>query len=226
MRGDAAARHISRPGAAGNVASRRGRGYGPPVHQVELPGLDGAPPFPDGFVHRPALLPAGEEAAVRAALAGVVYAPFTMRGLVAKRLVASFGVGYAYDARALAPAAPLPPFLLPVRERVAALAGVAPEALAMAHVIRYPPGAGIGWHRDAPAFGLVVGISLGGPARLQLRRGGPGGERREVLLASGDAYVLARAARWAWQHHVPAVTEERFAVTFRTLRAGGRGAGA
>jgi hypothetical protein len=30
--------------------------------------------------------------------------------------------------------------------------------------------------------------------------------------------MLARAARWAWQHHVPPVREERFAVTFRTLR--------
>jgi alkylated DNA repair dioxygenase AlkB len=95
---------------------------------------------------------------------------------------------------------------------------MAREALEMAVVIRYPPGAGIGWHRDAPAFGDVVGVSLGAPARLQLRRGGPGGERRELLLSPGSAYVLSRDARWGWQHRLPPVQAERFAVTFRTLR--------
>jgi alkylated DNA repair dioxygenase AlkB len=143
-----------------------------------------------------------------------------MRGFVARRRVASFGRAYAYDAREVLPAPPLPPFLLALRARVAPLAGVAPEALAMATVILYPQGAGIGWHRDAPSFGTVVGVSLGSPARFQLREGGPGGARREVLLAPGDVYVLARAARWRWQHHVPPVGAERIAVAFRTLRGG------
>jgi alkylated DNA repair dioxygenase AlkB len=188
------------------------------VQQESLPGPSLIPGFPDGFAYRPAVLSPAEEADVRGRLSGLAYAPFTMRGFVAKRVVASFGVRYAYDARELGPAPPIPPFLAALRARLAPLAGLAPEALAMVSVIRYPPGAGIGWHRDAPLFGIVVGLSLGGPARLVLRRGGPGGERCEVLLHAGDAYTLARAARWAWQHHVPPVREERFAVTFRTLR--------
>jgi len=33
-------------------------------------------------------------------------------------------------------------------------------------VTRYPPGAAIGWQRDAPMFGpTVVGVSLGAAAR-------------------------------------------------------------
>lgn len=176
---------------------------------------------PDGLVYQPAFLsPAGEEA-LRGRLAGLELGQLTMRGALARRRVASFGFAYALDARELFPGPALPPFLEPVRDRAAALAGVAPEALAMASVIRYPPGAGIGWHRDAPPFGLVVGVSLGGLARFQLRLGGPGGERRELLLAPGDAYVLRGAARWAWQHHVPPVRAERYAVTFRTLRPAG-----
>jgi alkylated DNA repair dioxygenase AlkB len=185
--------------------------------QDPLPGL--APAFPDGFLHRPGLLPPDEEEELRARLASLAYGELRMRGVVAKRRIASFGYAYAYAAREVLPGPPLPAFLVDLRARAAPLAGVAPEALAMAIVARYPPGAGIGWHRDAPAFGTVVGVSLGGPARLQLREGGPGGERREALLLAGDAYVLARAARWAWQHHVPPVRAERFAVTFRTLRA-------
>lgn len=192
--------------------------------QGALPGLGEGTRFPDGFVHRPGFLSPGEEAALRPLLAGVALAPFTMRGLVARRRVAHFGHGYAYDARAVEAAPPIPPFLEALRGRAAALAEVAAEALVMASISLYPPGAGIGWHRDAPAFGIVVGISLGGPARLRLRRGGAGGAKLEVLLAPGDAYVIARAARWRWQHHVPPVRAERWAVTFRTLRAGGRGA--
>jgi alkylated DNA repair protein (DNA oxidative demethylase) len=191
------------------------------MDQGQLPGLEPARGFPDGFVHRTGFLAPGEEAELRAHVRTLSFGEFRMRGFVARRRVASFGHAYAYDDREVLPAPPLPPFLLALRARAARLAGLPPDALAMATAIEYPPGAGIGWHRDAPSFGTVVGISLGGPARFQLRKGGAGGERREVLLAPGDAYVLARAARWAWQHHVPPVPAERWAVTFRTLRGAG-----
>jgi alkylated DNA repair dioxygenase AlkB len=186
------------------------------MQQERLPGIAPAA-LPDGFVHRPGFLSPAEAEELRRRAAALEYGELRMRGVVARRQIASFGHGYAYGARKAQPGPPLPPFLRALRGRAAPLAGVPPEALAMAIVARYPPGAGIGWHRDAPAFGVVVGLSLGGPARFQLRRGGPGGERAELVLRSGDAYVLAGAARWAWQHHVPPVPEERFAVTFRTM---------
>ncbi len=42
---------------------------------------------------------------------------------------------------------------------------------------RTPPGATIGWHRDAPVFGDVVGVSLASACLLRFQRG-LGGERR------------------------------------------------
>jgi alkylated DNA repair dioxygenase AlkB len=176
--------------------------------------------LPDGFLHRPGFLAPEEEATLRARLRTLDYGEVRMRGQVARRRVASFGHAYGYVARALRPGPPLPPFLARLRDEAAPLAGLPPDALAMAAVNRYPPGAGIGWHRDAPVFGVVVGVSLGGPARLQLRDGGPPGARLEIELAPGDAYVLSGDARWSWQHQVPPVREERFAVTFRTVREG------
>jgi alkylated DNA repair dioxygenase AlkB len=173
--------------------------------------------LPEGFVHRPGFLAPAEEAELRAHLRALDYAEIRMRGATARRRVAAFGHAYAYRSRKVSPGPPLPAFLVALRARVAPLAGVAPETLEMAAVNRYPAGAGIGWHRDAPAFGAVIGVSLGGPARLQLREGGPGGQRREIALAAGDAYVLSGAARWDWQHHVPPVRAVRYAVTFRTL---------
>ena len=47
-----------------------------------------------------------------------------------------------------------------LRDRCGELAGFAGEELVEALVQRYPAGATIGWHRDAPAFGIVVGVSL------------------------------------------------------------------
>src|SRR3712207_8467371 len=47
----------------------------------------------------------------------------------------------------------------------------AAEELAQTLVTRYPPGAAIGWHRDAPAFGVVAGVSLGSACRMRFQRG-------------------------------------------------------
>jgi alkylated DNA repair dioxygenase AlkB len=99
---------------------------------------------------------------------------------------------------------------------------VEPEELAEILVQRYPPGATIGWHRDAPAFDIVVGISLGGSARLRFQRG-KGEQRRvfEVALEPRSGYVLSGAARSSWQHSIPATKELRYSITFRTLRRKG-----
>lgn len=174
--------------------------------------------LPDGLVYAPDFLAPAEEEEIRARLAALALGEVRMHGVVARRRVAHFGLDYAYDARAVTPGPPLPRFLVQLRERAAALAGVAAAELVEALVTRYPPGAAIGWHRDAPAFEVVVGVSFGAPARLRLRRGGPGGEARELVLRPGSAYVLARAARWSWQHAIPPARAERWSVTFRTAR--------
>jgi len=49
-----------------------------------------------------------------------------------------------------------------LRERCAALVERDPEDLVQILLSRYPAGAGIGWHRDAPMFGSkIAGVSLG-----------------------------------------------------------------
>jgi DNA oxidative demethylase len=106
-----------------------------------------------------------------------------------------------------------------VRARAAQLASVAPDDLVEILVQRYPPGAQIGWHRDAPAFGIVVGISLGSASRMRFRRD-KGGVRRtfELELEPRSGYVLAGEARTAWLHHIPPTKVLRYSITFRTLR--------
>jgi alkylated DNA repair protein (DNA oxidative demethylase) len=139
-------------------------------------------------------------------------------------LVRSFGlaqVGGAYD---VGPPAPIPAELDWLRERCAGLMVREPEELVDLLVSRYPPGAGIGWHRDAPQFGDVGGISLLTACRMRFRRGRPRAwETGELTLEPRSAYVLSGPAWTQWQHHIPPVAVERWSITFRTLRhpAGG-----
>jgi DNA oxidative demethylase len=174
---------------------------------------------PEGLVYHPALLTPSEEGELLAELAGLRFDPIVMHGQEARRTARHYGLGYDYATRTPQPGEPMPGWLEPARARAAQLAGVDPGELAEILVQRYPPGSTIGWHRDAPAFGIVVGLSLGGSCRLRFQRGK--GERRrvwEVLLEPRSGYVLAGPARTSWQHSIPPTKELRYSVTFRTLR--------
>jgi alkylated DNA repair protein (DNA oxidative demethylase) len=149
--------------------------------------------------------------------------PFRFQGWTGKRLTVSFGWTYDFDAGRLHRGEPLPDWLLPYRDRSAGFAGLDPAALVQALLIRYDPGAGIGWHKDRPQFEHVIGLSLGAPAvmRLRRRREGGGFDRRTAPLTPRAAYHLSGEARHGWEHGIAAIDSTRWSLTFRTLRAGG-----
>jgi alkylated DNA repair protein (DNA oxidative demethylase) len=174
---------------------------------------------PKGLVYRPQLVSHDEETKLLGVLEKLRFDPIVIHGQAAKRTARHFGLDYDYEARTPLPGEPVPDWMLRVRERAAELAGYGPEELVEILVQRYPPGSTIGWHRDAPAFGTVVGVSLGGESRLRFQRG-KGEDRRvwEVLLERRSGYVLAGKARTSWQHSIPPTKELRYSITFRTLR--------
>lgn len=174
---------------------------------------------PEGLVYRPDLISEGEETALLEILEELRFDPIVLHGQAAKRTGRHFGLDYDYGARTPRPGEPVPDWLFPARGRAAELAGHEPEELVEVLVQRYPPGSTIGWHRDAPAFGTVVGVSLGGSSRLRFQRG-KGDARRvwEVELEPRSGYVLGGAARSSWEHSIPPTKELRYSITFRTLR--------
>jgi alkylated DNA repair dioxygenase AlkB len=184
------------------------------------------PDVPEGFVYLPEFISRDEESDLIAAITAVEFSTFEMRGVVARRRVAFFGSSYDTGRTE---SAPMPRFLLPLREKVAAFAGLAAEAFAMALINEYPPGAPIGWHRDAPQYDMVAGISLLSPCRMMFRRyvsppaQKAGAGRRttthQITLEPRSVYVMAGESRSAFEHHIPAVAERRYSITFRTLRA-------
>jgi alkylated DNA repair dioxygenase AlkB len=174
---------------------------------------------PEGLVLREELLTPDEESDLLERLSALRFDPIVMHGQAARRTARHYGLGYDYESRTPQPGEPVPEWVMPVRARAAELAGEDPDALVEVLVQRYPPGATIGWHRDAPAFETVIGVSLGAACRLRFQRG-KREERRtwEVTLAPRSGYVLAGAARWSWQHSIPTTADLRYSITFRTLR--------
>ena len=178
----------------------------------------GGPALPEGLVYVPAFVGAGEERALVERIAGLPFRPFEFHGFTGNRRTVSFGLHYAFDGSGLREAEPVPDWLEPLRARAAALAGREADAFVHALVIEYAAGAGIGWHRDRPVFGDVVGISLLAPAPLRFRRrAGAGWERFTLAAEPRSAYLLRGAARHEWEHSIAPLETLRYSVTMRTL---------
>ena len=181
-----------------------------------------APPVP-GLAYRDDFITAGEERQLLDRLGALDLAPFRFHGWLGNRRTHSFGWRYDFDDSSFTPADPLPDWLLPLRDKAAAFAGIAPLDFVHVLLARYDPGAGIGWHRDRSLFDKVVGLSLASPATLRFRRRKPSGfDRASLRVEPRSAYLLTGEARHDWEHSIAPGDQLRFSITFRTLSELGR----
>jgi len=201
------------------VAVRRARGILVRVKQSDFFARGAA--LPEGFVYAANFLSAAEEAALLQELQALPFEAAPYRQWRARRRIVSFGGRYDFTLRELQAAAPIPPFLLPLRAAVAEWAGLSDTHIAHAMVAEYAPGAPLGWHRDVGEFEDIAGVSLAGCARMRLRPWPPRPRQRAahvVELAPRSVYTLRGPARWAWQHAISPTKELRYSITFRTRR--------
>ncbi|KMS58310.1 2OG-Fe(II) oxygenase [Sphingobium cupriresistens LL01] len=146
--------------------------------------------------------------------------PFKYQQWTGKRLTQSFGWSYDFQTGIFAPTTPIPGWLSSLKRRAAAFAGVPTDDLVQALLIRYEPGAGIGWHRDRPVFEHVVGISLGEPATMRFRKKeGSRFLRTNMPLNPRAIYHLSGEMRYEWEHSISEMEETRWSITFRSLRS-------
>jgi DNA oxidative demethylase len=173
-----------------------------------------------GLTQADAIVTPAQERALVERIDEVELSPFRFHGWLGKRLTASYGWRYDFDTGSFARADPIPDWLLPLREKAARFAALAPGDLVQALLTRYDAGAGIGWHRDRSVFEHVVGISLGAPAIMQFRRRRPGGfDRASASLNPRSIYHLASEVRHQWEHSIPEMQVRRWSITFRSLAA-------
>src|SRR3954471_7456151 len=182
--------------------------------------------MPEGLVYAPDFLTEAEEAALAGRLDCLPFQPFEFHGFLGKRQTISCGWSYRFDGSGLGEAAPIPEWLHPVRARAARFAGLASEALEHALLVKYDEGAGLGWHRDRPVFGVVIGISLLSPAPLRFRRklvpseaeeAGAKWQRFTLPAEPRSIYLLRGPARSEWEHSLTPVETLRYSITFRAL---------
>ena len=188
--------------------------------------MRGALVRPTGLVYQPELVDQAEERELLTVLRGLARHDIRAPGRWPHCTIRQYGSELEIDragdrgALLLTRSATLPSKLEWVRDRCASLLGVEPGALSQMLVTRYPPGAPIGWHREAPAAGpTVVGLSLAAPCLLRFQRRVESHRLvYELPLAPRSAYMIRGAARSSWQRRIPAVPDLRYSITFRMAR--------
>jgi alkylated DNA repair dioxygenase AlkB len=165
-----------------------------------------------------------EEAELVTRIGEVPLTPFQFHGHEGKRLTHSFGWRYDFADQSFREAEPIPGWLLPLRQQAADVASLQADELIHVLLIRYDPGAGIGWHKDRPVFEQVVGISLGAATEMSFRQrtGSRQFRRIKLPLQPRSAYLLSEEVRHGWEHGIAEHDLLRFSITFRSLSELGR----
>jgi alkylated DNA repair dioxygenase AlkB len=192
--------------------------------------LDTETRLPSGLVYRPDFITPEEEELLIAFIEsnGLRHASGGPEGeYEAKRRYAHFGWGYDHKRERVKPGPPLPKFLQRFAHRIEKWRGFPKGSVVEALVNEYAPGTALGFHRDNEKFEHIVGISLGGWARMKFRPLKRAGKRSAAEVFSAEmeprsAYVMQEEIRWDWQHAVAATRALRYSITFRTLPKGMR----
>jgi alkylated DNA repair dioxygenase AlkB len=180
------------------------------------------PVFPEGFEYFAGFISPEEEQTLIAAIAGLELHSMIFQGYTAKRKVASFGYDYSFTNRRLSQGKPIPGIFHSLVKKVGDKLSVSPEDFAELLVIEYPPGSVINWHRDAPPFDIIAGISLALDCIFKLRPHDKAKQTRSSVISfpveRRSLYVIKNAARTEWQHSIAPVKGTRYSITLRTLK--------
>jgi alkylated DNA repair dioxygenase AlkB len=180
------------------------------------------PAFPPGFSYTENFLTPEEEKKVVAEISTISLHPFTFRGYEAKRKVASFGYDWSFEKQTLTKGKDIPPAFQWVLEKIASFLALPVQDIAELLLTAYPAGSVINWHRDAPPFGVIAGISLLSDCTFRLRPSERARQTRASVLSfpvkRRSLYVMKNEARSEWQHSIAAVKRLRYSLTVRTLK--------
>lgn len=178
--------------------------------------------YPEGFSYYPQFISIEEEKFLINLISGIELHNFQFHGYEAKRKVASFGYDYSFEKKALSKGKAIPGEFNFLIEKVCQQAGIKTTDIAELLVTEYPTGSVINWHRDAPPFDLIAGISLYADCILKLRPHEKEKQGRNsvvsIPLIKRSLYLLQGKVRSDWQHSTAPVKNKRYSITLRTLR--------
>jgi alkylated DNA repair dioxygenase AlkB len=175
---------------------------------------------PAGLRYQAGFISAADEQELIAGIAALPLQPFQFGAFEGHRRVKSFGFRYDYTLQKLTPSEPIPEWLERTARAVERFGKLLPGSVRQVLCTEYDVGVGIGWHRDRPHFDKVFGISLGSACRFRFRRRQEGGkwERFALQAEPRSIYLMDGESRSSWEHSIPPVEQQRYSITFRTMR--------
>lgn len=180
------------------------------------------PAYPKGFSYSPDFLTENEELKLYQEVTKIDLHNFNFQGYEARRKVASFGYDYSFENGSLSKGKNIPTIFDFLIEKVSRHVSVPQGEFAELLVTEYPVGSVINWHRDAPPFDLVAGISLMADCTFRLRPNDKAKQTRASVISfpvkHRSLYVLQGPARTDWQHSITPVKQIRHSITLRTLK--------
>jgi len=183
--------------------------------------LFGEPELPAGFRYAPDVLTREQERVLVRQFEKLAFAPFEFHGHLGNRRIFTFGHRYVFAGQKPRADSRIPEYLEPLMEIASRISRKPADAFEQMMVTEYPPGAGIGWHRDRPTFEEIVSVSFLAPCVVRLRRRvGETFERRSTPVEPRSAYLLQGPVRNVWQHSIVPMDALRYSVTLRTFRPG------
>jgi len=179
-------------------------------------------PYPKGFFYLPDFISEKEEQDLLQVISQIALQTFTYQGFEAKRRTASFGYDYSFTTGQLQKGKAIPDAFHPLLTKVADHLHLTTAAFQELLVTEYPPGSVINWHRDAPPFALIAGISLNADCTFRLRPFDKAKQKRSAIISvpllRRSLYIMQHEARSDWQHSIAPVKEPRYSITLRTLK--------
>lgn len=178
--------------------------------------------FPEGFAYYPEFLNNEEEKELLKTIFNIELHSLNFHGYEAKRKVASYGYDWSFEKRSLLKGKEIPSAFHSIITRVAAHLSITDTTIAELLITEYPVGSVINWHRDAPPFDIIVGLSLLSDCTFRLRPYDKAKKKRNFLISfpvqRRSLYIIQGQARSEWEHSIAVVKEKRYSITLRTLR--------
>lgn len=184
--------------------------------------FDQPPVFPEGFYYYPDFIGLEQEQQLLSIIQKIELQAMVFHQYTAKRKVASFGYDYSFSSKKLTKGIAIPEAFNWLIERVADELLITKEKIAELLITEYPVGSVINWHRDAPPFEHIAGLSLAADCIFKLRPHEKTLQSRKSVISfpikQRSLYIMQGPARNDWEHSTAPVVETRFSITFRTLK--------
>jgi alkylated DNA repair dioxygenase AlkB len=183
--------------------------------------FDISPPTPPGFAYHPDFINPGEENRLLKIIQDLDLQTMKFHEYEAKRKVMSFGRGWSFTEQQLKEGQPIPGSFEFLVQGVADKLDIDKAQIAQFLITEYPAGSVINWHRDAPPFAIIAGVSLLADCSFKLRPHDKSKQTRKATIVypvnRRSLYTMQGEAKTEWQHSTAPLDKVRYSLTFRTL---------